>query len=154
MNCLDADLSPSACVDVIWKVAGALRRMINPREIEDRIANEVLSWTFKGPGETLTPGWYTQDTFVGWPDQWATDMDAIWKLAGNLSKQHHMTWSLNTWSGKSKVKLSYLPYPMASVHHSVEAEAGPDEMPLAMCLALLKMIEAKKAKTADGLKTV
>jgi hypothetical protein len=138
---------------------------MNPREVEDAVARDILGWKFVKDTEvdyihTSGPGWYKQDEqgelkFMGWPEQWATNMDAMWKLAGQLSKQHHMTWSLNTWSGnKSKVKLSYLPYGAASIHHSVEAEANIDEMPLAMCLALLKMIDAKKAKTADGLKTV
>lgn len=157
MKLPNADLSQFVSSDANWKIDGASRRM-NPREVEDAIAREVLGWTFRGLGEETQPGWYTLNEdgskFMGWPSQWATDMDAVWKLAGDLSKQHHMTWSLNTWGGKSKVKLSYLPYKCASVHHSVDAEADADQMPLAMCLALLKMIEAKKAKTADGLKTV
>jgi hypothetical protein len=147
MSLPGADLNPSVCLDALWKIDGALRRM-NPREIEDAIARDVLGWVFVSNDEAdcvSGPGWYKQDRFVGWPDQWATDMDAAWKLAGELAKDG-LDWQLRTKKTGSFVKLTN------SAHESVEAEAGPDQMPLAMCLALLKMVDAKK--TADGLKTV
>lgn len=123
---------------------------MNPREVEDAIARDVLGWVFIKDSDldyahTSGPGWYKGDKFVGWPDQWATDMDSAWKLAGELAKEG-LDWQLRTRKTGSFVKLTN------SDHESVEAEAGLDQMPLAMCLALLKMVEAKK--TADGLKTV
>lgn len=150
MSLPGADLSPYVYLDVPWKADGALRRM-NPREIEDDIARDVLGWVFMRDNDPLVsgPGWYKQEEhglkFVGWPDQWATDMDAAWKLAGELAKDG-LDWQLRTKKTGCFVKLTN------SAHETVEAEAGLDQMPLAMCLALLKMVEAKK--TADGLKTV
>ena len=139
---------------------------MNPREVEDAVAREVLGWVFVKDSEvdyihTSGPGWYKQDEqgdfkFVGWPDRWASDMDAAWKLSAQLAKDG-VAWQLNTMKDGvigSFVEVDFLPTPFHSYHESVEAEAGPDQMPLAMCLALLKMVEAKKAKTADGLKTV
>lgn len=139
---------------------------MSPRELEDAVAREVLGWMFVKDSEAdelfvSGPGWYKQDErgdykFVGWPDQWASNMDAAWKLSAELAKEG-MVWQLNTMKdGRygSFVELDYLPSPIHSYHETVEAEAGLDEMPLAMCLALLKMVEAKKAKTADGIKTL
>lgn len=152
MSLPGAGLSPYVYLDVPWKANGALRRM-NPREIEDTVARDVLGWIFIKDGEvdynTSGPGWYKHEhgdlKFVGWPDQWATDMDAAWKLAGELAKDG-LDWQLRTKKTGCFVKLTN------SAHETVEAEAGIDQMPLAMCLALLKMVEAKK--TADGLKAV
>lgn len=138
---------------------------MNPREIEDTIAREVLGWVFAranepGYSSVYGPGWYSQDEdgyhYVGWPEAWATDMDAMWKLATRLANDG-IVWQLNTMKdgqAGSFVELDYLPDSLSSYHETVEAEAGPDQMPLAMCLALLEMEKAKKAKTADGLKTV
>lgn len=138
---------------------------MNPREVEDAVARDVLGWAFVRDGETdyshtSGPGWYKQDEnglrFVGWPDQWASDMDAAWKLSAQLAKDG-VIWQLNTMKDGvigSFVELGFPPSPIHSYHETVEAEAGPDQMPLAMCLALLKMADAKKVKTADGLKTV
>lgn len=127
---------------------------MDPREVEDAVARDVLGWTFVSKDEVDSsipgPGWYKGDRFVGWPDQWATDMDSAWRLAAELAKDG-LDWQLRTKKEQRIGSFVKITYPS---HETVEAEAGPDQMPLAMCLALLKMIDAKKAKTADGLKTV
>ena len=130
---------------------------MKPREVEDAIARDILGWVFIKDGELdcgSGPGWYKQNEhgdfkFVGWPDAWATDMDAMWKLAGQLAK-NGVDWQLST---KKKGRIGSFVKLINDIE-DVEAEAGPDQMPLAMCLALLKMAEAKKTKTANGLKTV
>lgn len=139
---------------------------MDPREVEDAVARDVLGWTLIRDIDVdytcmSGPGWHKQDDqgdwqFMGWPDQWASDMDAAWKLSAQLAKDG-MVWQLNTMKDGvfgSFVELGYLPSSIHSYHETVEAEAGPDQMPLAMCLALLKMAETKKVKTADGIKTV
>lgn len=125
---------------------------LKPREIEDLVAREVLGWVFvraDEPGYSDGPGWYKplkdgSFEFVGWPDRWATDMDAMWALAGTLAKEG-LDWQISTRKGErfgSYVKL-------LGPTGSAEAESGPDQMPLAMCLALLNMAEAKKAHGSE-----
>lgn len=137
---------------------------MDPREVEDKVATEVLGWVLVRDADVdytcmSGPGWYKQDEsgwqFMGWPDQWASNMDAAWKLSADLAKEG-IVWQLNTMKdGRtgSFVELDYLPSPIHSYHETVEAEAGSNEMPLAMCLALLKMAKAKKV-TADGTKAI
>lgn len=127
--------------------------------IEERVATEVLGWEFRS-AHTYSPepaGYYKDGQYVGWPIQWARDMAAAWELAGSFTKEACI-WDLSTMrDGQhgSFVELRYLTSPVQSHHEVIRIDKpGQTAMPLAICEALLEMVNLRSATNANGTEKV
>ena len=125
--------------------------------VEERVAVEVLGWEFKNASDGVTPGYYKNGQYVGWPAKWARDMAAAWELAGQFTKEACI-WDLSTMrEGQygSFVELRYLANSIQSYHEIIRVDKpGQTAMPLAICEALLEMVNLRSTANVDGTEKV